>query len=220
MTNWLYRCSQIPLRTLFTATLKLRVYDRRHVPRVGGAILACNHQSYLDPPLVGCTILPRTAHFMARRSLFSNSFFGSIIRAYDAFPVDRDAADLGAIRHAMRLLRAGEIVMLFPEGTRTRTGRLGEAKAGVAMIAERAGVPVVPVLIEGAFGVWPARNLLPAPGDVNIIFGAPLTARAGFPGPEDFRRIWTGLSHRRRRRLRGGFVDDESEARARTQHPG
>lgn len=211
MINPVYEVTRPMLRVLFTALWDLRVYGELHVPARGGAILASNHQSFLDPPLVGAA-LQRQLHFMARRTLFSNPVFGAIIRAYDAFPVERNAADLGAVRHAMRLLREGKLVLLFPEGTRTRTGRLGAPKAGVSMIAERAGVPIVPMLIEGAYGVWPARNLLPGPGAVNIIFGAPLTARSGFPGPDDFRRIWTGLSRRRRRRLRGGFVDDESEA--------
>ncbi len=145
------------MRIFFLFGFRLRVTGMANVPARGGVVIASNHQSYFDPPLVGCP-LSRMACYMARHTLFSNRLFGALIRGLNAFPVRRDALDRQALREAVQRLQAGECLVLFPEGTRTRDGSIGQLKTGVLMIADRAGVPVVPAVIEGAFLAWPRHG--------------------------------------------------------------
>jgi 1-acyl-sn-glycerol-3-phosphate acyltransferase len=153
----------------------LRSFGRRNVPRTDGVILAVNHASYLDPVVVGCGIT-RPVHYMARRTLFV-SLFGSLIRALNAFPVARGGADRGAVKEFIRRVRAGNVVMLFPEGTRTRDGRLGTVMPGAGALAARAGAPIVPTYIAGTFDAWPRHRKLPVPvrpDGISIYFGRPI----------------------------------------------
>lgn len=202
-----------PLARLFSTVFwGVRTYGGHRVPAAGGVLLASNHQSYLDPILVGMGT-HRQLHFVARRTLFRFGPFGRAIRALHAHPIDRDRGDIGAIRVVLENLRAGRPVVIFPEGTRTRTGRLGEPKDGFARIAARAGVPIVPVLVEGSRLLWPPHKPLPVPGRVNIIFGSPVVPTDGFPGPGDLKKMWIDLSREPHRRILGGFLDGQSEAR-------
>lgn len=144
------------------------VPDIREVP--GGLLIASNHQSFLDPVLVG-TALDRPVSYLARRDLFDIPGLGALIGALGSHPVTREAVDAGAVRTVLRLLRSGEPVLVFPEGTRTPDGELGAFRTGPAAIAIRCGVPVVPVCIEGAYGCWPRTRRLPRPGRVAVAFG-------------------------------------------------
>jgi len=152
---------------------KARRVGLRNVPVEGGALLVSNHQSFIDPVVVGIHIR-REVHFMARDSLFTNAFFGRLIAAVNAFPVRRGSADLGAIKESLRLLKHGHLVLMFPEGTRTADGRVQPLLPGMFAIAKKAGVPIVPVLIEGVFKAWPRHQFLPVPGDVVVEYGAPI----------------------------------------------
>ncbi len=160
-------------RFLCTVFFRLRVFDSRNVPVEGAAILAVNHQSYLDPLFVGASV-NRLVSFMARSSLFRNRLFGALVRALRAYPVERDSADTASIRHTMALLEAGEVVLVFPEGTRTCDGRIGALKRGIGVLARRSGAVVVPTLVDGAFKAWPRTARLPRPAWVSISFGTPL----------------------------------------------
>lgn len=168
-------------RWLFMVTCQLRWYGKENVPP-GGAILVVNHQSYLDPALVGGCLMPRPIHFMARASLFTIPAFRALIVACNAFPIERDSGDVKGVKEALRRLKAGGALVVFPEGTRTRDGLVAPMKPGFRLLAERAAVPIVPVLVEGAYGVWPRTRPLPGIGPVNVIFGRPLEVREG----EDF----------------------------------
>ena len=140
----------------------------------GGVILASNHQSYLDPPFVAAC-LPRETSFMARRSLFEIPLLGPIIVACNAFPIERNTGDVRGVKNAIERLRSGSALLLFPEGTRSRDGRIGPLKGGLRLLAERAGVPVVPVLVDGAYQVWPKGRVFPRlRGRVRVTFGDPL----------------------------------------------
>jgi 1-acyl-sn-glycerol-3-phosphate acyltransferase len=152
---------------------KFRVYGLENIPREGGVLLASNHQSVFDPVLVAM-VLPREMHFMARRTLFRNPVFRAIIVSYNAFPIDRDSADVKGVKTAIARLEAGNILLVFPEGTRTGDGSVGRMKPGIGMLAERAAVPIVPVLIHGAYEALGKGRLIPRPGMISLVFGKPL----------------------------------------------
>ena len=160
------------------ALWRLRIDGVERLPRKGGMLLAANHQSYMDPVFVGLR-LQQELHFMARKSLFRNPLFGGLLRFLNAFEVNRDSADLNAVRRAIGLLRGGNTLLVFPEGTRTRNGKIGELKAGISLLAGRADVPVVPVLIEGAFEAWPKGQLFPGLGRIRVTFGEPFRLEPG-----------------------------------------
>ena len=126
-----------------------RVEGQGWVPRHGPFIVAANHLSFIDPPLL-CASLPRRITFMVKEELFFHPIWGAFIRAFGALPVRRGYADRGALRQALRLLRRGAALGVFPEGTRSRTGRLQPGHSGVSLVAVRAGVPVLPVAITGS----------------------------------------------------------------------
>jgi len=169
----LYRVAQFFCQVLCIVLLNLRLHGVRWLPRRGGALLAANHQSFLDPVLFAA-VLPRPLHFMARSTLFRNPLFGWLIHALNAFPVHRGTADREAIRKAIRLLQRGEVLLMFPEATRTPDGSLGQPRAGMSMIAVRAGVPIVPAVVDGAFRAWPRNRRLPRLTCIRVALGRPI----------------------------------------------
>jgi 1-acyl-sn-glycerol-3-phosphate acyltransferase len=157
-------------------------------------LYACNHRSFLDPPLVGMFI-SRTTSYFARRSLWKVPIVREVLNGVGGVPVDRDAPGLASIRDAVTALVAGRNMLIFPEGTRTKTGRLGEMREGPAMIARRAGVPVVPVYVHNTERGWkPGRPLpsLDAPG-IEVRFGRPIRVPARIPPRERDRWMTTYL---------------------------
>jgi len=167
----------------------------------GPCLLAANHQSMLDPPLIG-SCLPAEVAFVARKTLFENPAFGWVIRACHALPLDRDDADLGAIRRALAVLAEGRRLVIFPEGTRSGDGELLPAKAGAGLLAVKSGVPVVPIHIRGARDVLPRGGWLPTGGArIRIRFGKAIPAQELDPGAgheerflEASRRILAAIS--------------------------
>lgn len=151
----------------------VRVFNRHHEPAEGGVVYICNHQSFFDPMLIGMG-LRRPVNYMARDTLFHHLLLGRLIASVNAFPVRRGTADLGALKEAMRRLRAGGQVAIFAEGTRTRDGRIGPFLPGVAMLVRRAAKWTVPVLIDGAFEAWPRTQLLPSRGSVVVQYAPPI----------------------------------------------
>ena len=122
----LARCIFVPFFKLF---FRARVIGKENLPAEGPVILAANHLSNWDPPFLACFI-PRHVHYMAKTELFENPIFSAMIRSCHAFPVKRGAADRGAIKMAMQVLKGGSVLGVFPEGTRSRTGEMGKAEAG------------------------------------------------------------------------------------------
>lgn len=179
----LYRVGRAIVVPLFKLVFLLRSTGTHHVPAEGGALLAANHASFLDPVFVGAAC-PRRLRFMARDTLFRNHAFSGLITALGAFPVRRGGVSKEAFRTAIDLLRGGSLVLLFPEGTRTPDGVVHPFKTGISMLAERSEVPVVPVAIEGSYRVWPRHRALPRPARVRVCFGEPL--RYGGEGYERF----------------------------------
>jgi 1-acyl-sn-glycerol-3-phosphate acyltransferase len=152
----------------FTLARYLDLPDLRAMP--GGLLVVSNHQSFLDPVLIGIAA-NEPLFFLARQDLFEIPGFGALIYALGARPVARGRADATALKTVLRILREGGKMLLFPEGTRSADGELGEFKAGVASIALRSGVPVLPACVEGGFRCWPRTRLLPRPGRVAVAYG-------------------------------------------------
>ncbi len=126
-----------------------------NIPSVGPIILASNHASNLDPLFIGVAA-PRFIHYLAKKELFSNPLFGFVLRRIcGALPIDRDQMDRSILREVFALLERREMLLVFPEGTRTHDGALGEAKLGVGMIAHHARAMVIPVYIKGTYEILP-----------------------------------------------------------------
>jgi 1-acyl-sn-glycerol-3-phosphate acyltransferase len=149
--NWLYRLGWYLVRAFFFGWFGVKVEGVENVPPTGPVLLCANHISNLDPPLLGAMI-PRPISFMAKASLFKVPVLGLVISRYlGAFPVQRGTADRAALRTALQILAEGRVFGIFPEGTRSKTGELGQARTGVAFIAMKSGAPVVPVAISGPY---------------------------------------------------------------------
>ena len=152
----------------------LKSVNANNIPKTGGAILAPNHISYADPPAVG-SAMSRQVHFMAKEELFKPAIMGKIITAVGSFPVRRGTADRKAIKQAIDLLKAGEVVCLFPEGTRSMNGKLQEPEMGIGLIALKSGAPIVPVAVIGTDWVLPSDGRRRRRRQVIIEYGEPLT---------------------------------------------
>lgn len=178
----MYKAVKLIITVILTTIFRWRITGLENIPSSGGVIIAPNHISLWDPPLVGCA-LPRTVHFMAKEELFAIPVFNWIIRQLQAFPVKRGAADRNAIRKSIELLQQGEVLGLFPEGTRSKNGQLGEPEQGVAMIAVKAGVPIIPAAITGTNQPF---YRLPR---FTVAFGKPIAIPSGRVGKEELELI-------------------------------
>jgi len=170
LQRWSFALGKLASAVFVGLFFRLRAYGITNLPKQGGALLLSNHQSFLDPMLVGCPV-SRPTFFMARDTLFRNPVCGAILRAVNAFPVRRGRPDRRAIRTAIGRLAAGELLVMFPEGTRTRDGELQPFKGGFRLLVRKANVPVIPVVIDGAYEAWPRSRLLPRPGPVRVTYG-------------------------------------------------
>ena len=170
MTHWFYGFCKIVLWIFFRVRYGLQVRGQDQVPARGAFILASNHISYLDPPLLGAAC-GRRLSFMARTSLFGHVFLGAFLRAVHVIPLRRGEGDLSAIREAVRRLQRGEAVAIFPEGGRQLSGALGSAKRGVGLLAATARVPIVPAVVSGTDEALPpgAKGLRRA--KIRVAFG-------------------------------------------------
>jgi 1-acyl-sn-glycerol-3-phosphate acyltransferase len=171
----LYDVLWVLCRTLGVALFGFRARFVEPLPKTGGLIVLSSHQTYLDSLLLGLAT-DRRLSSLARSSLYRFKPFGAIITALDAIPIDRETSALKAMKLVIQRLKRGAPVVIFPEGARTFDGRLGEFKSGFALLAKRAGVPVMPVAIVGAHECWPRWRWFPRAGRIRLEFGALLTA--------------------------------------------
>lgn len=160
-----------------------------------GCVVACNHVSYLDPVVVGA-VTRRPMWFLAKQELFQIPVFGPLLTTLHTIPLRQHGADVEAVRVAVRALRAGGAVLVFPEGGRSPDGTLQPGQPGVALLALRAGVPIVPVYVEGSYEALPRGGRWPRRHPIRVRFGAPLdpTTMAP-PGPraERYQAIAKGV---------------------------
>ncbi len=169
-----YRLVQCVVAVLLSAFYGLRATGRKNLPPSGPALLVSNHLSHLDVFVLGI-LVPRRLNYVARSTLFV-PVLGALIRSVGGFPIQREGLGASGMKETLRRLRAGGVVVLFPEGTRSRDGAVGEVKAGVAVLASRARVTIVPAAVAGTFEAWPRRRLLPAPHPLRVHFGPPIPA--------------------------------------------
>ena len=176
-------------RTFMHVFGRVEVRGVENLPE-GGFLIAGNHVSFLDPPLIGCAI-PREMYFFARKTLMNNPLLRLILPHCNVIPVDRDGgSDVGAFKKVFSVLREGHALILFPEGTRSKDGRLGKPQGGAGLIACRMRVPVVPARVFGTGDVLPRGAAIPERAKLAVVFGKPLLPQDFDPGkdaPDRFR---------------------------------
>ncbi len=157
----------------FRSLFRLRIEGREHEPSSGPLLAICNHVSAADPFIAGVA-LRRSARYMAKQELFQNPLLGALLRSVGSFPVRRGQADRQSIRTALQALSRGEVLVMFPEGTRSHDGRLMPAEPGAALLALRSGAPVLPMAVVGTQHAMPKGRTLPKRTQVVVRIGPPL----------------------------------------------
>ena len=173
-TTW-FRFARTLCRWSCRAFFRIRFEGLENIPAEGGFLLLCNHQSFLDPVLGGI-VVKRPLWFVARDTLFKNPVFGRLLSSVQALPIKRGQADIRAMKAVIDKLKAGMGFLLFPEGTRSKDGRIVQIKPGFSLLCRRGNAAVVPVVIDGAFECWPRHKKRPSPGKISVTYGEAITA--------------------------------------------
>ena len=189
MSQWLrhvwYDINYTGSLAAFCLAWRLRTYGRTRVPRTGPLLVVSNHESFLDPPAVGAS-LPRRAFYFARKTLFRPAWFGAYLRSIHAVSVDQVGVAKEGLQAVLTLLKAGEAVVVFPEGERTYTGEMQPLKPGIHLLIKRMSVPILPVGIAGAFEAFPRTRKLPRLSPLFLpATDARLTVAIGRPIPPE-----------------------------------
>jgi len=191
----LYGVCHYALRQIYDMFFRGDVYGLEHVPNDGSFILASNHASHLDPPLVGCHISAQMA-FFARKTLWKPGIASWWLDGVGTIPVDRDGgADVTAIKRVLLSLKQHKPVILFPEGTRSPNGELQLPKPGVGLLACRTQVPVVPVHVYGSFEAFGKDGVLRLGTPISVVYGPPLQPR-DYDDPADGKERYQRASER------------------------
>jgi len=165
---------------LFKILFWFKVNGRENIPRKGGFIIASNHVSFADPPLIGVAA-GRSLRYMARHDLFKNRFCAWVLRQWHVFPVKRDSADLAALKTALQVLKNNEGLLLFPEGARQASGEFSKPQPGVGFIARKSNVPIIPVFISGTEKALPPGEKNPRMVHVTVTFGRAIKIDKNMP---------------------------------------
>ena len=177
-----YKIFKIICRLWFGAILRTRVIGAENIPASGAFILAANHVSNWDPPFLG-TFIGREINYMGKEELFKNPIMAWICRNLHVFPVKRGAADKNAIKTALKLLKDGKCFGIFPEGTRSKDGKLGKAQNGVSLIAAMSKAPIIPAAIVNTEKIFSSERFFPQPA---VIYGSPMK----FSGSTKDKTLW------------------------------
>lgn len=168
-----YRVGTRVIYLVWKILFGFRVEGRENIPDNGGIIIASNHLSSYDPPLIGTAVWSRECYFFAKRELFIiNKFYSCLIRAFNAYPVDTRKPDIKALKQTKSLLGRGLGIIFFPEGTRSKTGQFLDFNPGVGWLAIKCNVPIVPTLIKGTN--TPLISQLFRKHRVYVKFGVPI----------------------------------------------
>ncbi len=152
----------------------IRFVGRENIPVRGGVLVCSNHQSFFDPVLVGMGFR-RRLNYLARKTLFRSFAFRWLIEFLDAIPIDREGGGLGGLKETLKRLKRGELVLIFPEGTRTRDGEVAALKPGFVALARRSKTPLLPVAVDGAYDAWPREAKFPRRSRISVSVGSPMT---------------------------------------------
>ena len=162
-------------RAVFIPLFRIRTFGKENIPSAGPILLLSNHQSFLDPIFFQVP-LKRNLYCVARDSLYTgNKLFGLLLSSVYTIPIRRGEADLSAMKKIISKLNHGWGVCLFPEGTRTRDGRIADIKPGFGLLSRRTGAKIIPVVIDGAFECWPRDKKFPSLGRVVVNYGEPMS---------------------------------------------
>jgi 1-acyl-sn-glycerol-3-phosphate acyltransferase len=152
---------------------RVRHSGLHHIPPEGGVLVVSNHQSHFDPPLVGIGC-PRRMNYVSRDTLFRFAPLGWLLSSVDSIPIDREGIGLGGIKESLKRLKRGEMVLIFPEGTRSADGEIHPFRPGFTALAVRSKAAILPVAIDGAFAAWPRWKKFPGLGRIRVHFGEPI----------------------------------------------
>jgi 1-acyl-sn-glycerol-3-phosphate acyltransferase len=186
----LYWAARMGMHLVLKVWNRYEVHGVRHLPASGGFLLAANHTSYLDPAALSCGSWHLKCWFLARNTLYGGRRF--FFQGFHCIPIDRDRGEVAALRVAIHALRSGQPLALFPEGTRSPDGLLQPARNGIGFIAARAGTPVVPVWIDGAFAAYSRHARGIRPHKIRVTYGPPIPPEeiaALAAGPDPYARI-------------------------------
>jgi 1-acyl-sn-glycerol-3-phosphate acyltransferase len=198
MIRWRHRFVRRLFLTIARPMFRLRIDGAENLPESGPAILVANHRSWLDPPLLGAAS-PRPVHFLILDDVYHKWWARWFYRWMQTIPVSGDTkSTIFAVREAMRRLRSGEVIGIFPEGRVFSRQQPGEFRPGVAMLARCSGAPIVPIHIRGSAEAWPRGRPWPRPAHVRVRIGSPITpAETGHPAADDLiGRIEAALDER------------------------
>ena len=182
--------SAIILKILF----RFKAKGLEHIPKRGGFILASNHVSYLDPIAVGVAC-PRKLNYMAKEELFCNPLFSRLLSRIGVFPVKRDSADLSALKEAMRRVRIGGALVLFPEGSRRFDGTSHEPYSGIGFLAAKLNVPVIPAFVKGTEKALPAGAKFIRLTNISVCFGKQISIERRMPYQDIAGHIMDNIRH-------------------------
>lgn len=168
-----YDFSRVFFHVLFFFWFRFSIEGRDNLPKKGAYVFASNHASHLDPVICG-VVNRRQLLFLAKKELFRNRFFAWLISLYNVFPIERGKGDIKAIKIGLNRLKSGEPMMLYPEGTRSEDGSIGEAKRGIGFILEKSGVPVLPCYIYGSGQALRKNSKMVYPVKISVHIGKPL----------------------------------------------
>lgn len=184
-----YHIGRLLCFALFRLFYNVSVEGEENVPDTG-CLIVSNHASFLDPPLIGAFITKEPIHYLARKSLFRPPIMDKLLPLVNSVPVDQDRPDMAGTKKIISLLRAGEKVLIFPEGTRTEDGKLQPAQAGVGLVVAKAHVPVLHVYVEGTHKAWPPESKWNFFLPLRVTVGKPVTfSIPHHPTREDYQRI-------------------------------
>jgi 1-acyl-sn-glycerol-3-phosphate acyltransferase len=186
--NPLYKVVLFSVFWFFAIIYRNKIYGRNRIPK-GSAILAANHTSFYDPPLLSIST-PYEVYFLARKTLFDVPLFGRLIHRLNARPVSGKAQDVSVFKAMVKLMKEGKKMIIFPEGKRSVNGQLQPLKPGIALLISRSQAAVVPAYLHGTFNIWPPKKKLPKLfGKTACVFGQPLYFAPDVPQEEIARKI-------------------------------
>jgi len=169
---------------------RLEVNGADNIPEKGGVLVASNHSSFLDPVIVGVG-MSRQTYYLTKQSLFEIPIFRLLIKALHTIPVRRELVSVSTFKELIKSLNAKKAIILFPEGTRSLDGKLGQGKIGIGMLTLKADVPIIPAYIDGAIKAFPKDGKWIHPKKIRVIFGKPIMPNGKDLNKKNYREIST-----------------------------